>query len=156
MCSQRYDMPFRAWFKSSSAILFYGLGITQSQTLKELDSFSFVGSSVCSVCLFPPLLFWVFIGPWISAVLRGGGKHLSPESHASHSQCHRTGLQHNELSVFWTPPPHQVLRQHCSFQGPVSIGLWEGFLATSTPVSSTAFPELETTCCWEDVRKGQG
>lgn len=66
------------------------------------------------------------------------------------------GLQHNELSVFWTPPPHQVLRQHCSFQGPVCIGLWEGFLATSAPVSSTAFPELETTCCWEDVRKGQG
>lgn len=129
--------------------LFYGLGITQSQKLKELVSFSFVACHLSTLALLG--LYRALV---LSCSERAGASISSRSPMLVTVNVTGQSLKHNELSVFWTPPPHQVLRHGCSF--PVCIGLWEGFLATSVPVSSTAFPELETTCCWEDVREGQG
>lgn len=99
--------------------------------LKELVSFSFVGC--CVFCLpFPTIALLGLYRALDLSCCEGVGASLSPRSPMLVTvNVTGQGLQHNELSVFWTPPPHQVLRQHCSFQGPVCIGLWEGFLATS-------------------------
>lgn len=89
---------------------------------------------LCVVCLLSSLAFLglyrvLDLSCWCS---EGVGVSISPQSPMLVTvNVTGQGLKHNELSVFWIPPPHQVLRHHCSFQGPACIGLWEGFLATS-------------------------
>lgn len=157
MCLQRYDMPFRTWFKSSftTSLLWPWYN---SEPNAEGSSQLFLCWLFCVFCLlFTTIALLDLYRALDLSCSEGVEASISPRSPMLVTvNVTGQGLQHNELSVFWTPPPQQVLCQHCSFQGPVCIGLWEGFLATSAPVSSTAFPELETTCCWEDVRKGQG